>query len=226
MGEADVEALARRRLAGEPLQYLEGTAPFVDFDVVVDERVLIPRPETEELYDLVADLTPPPSVIVDLGAGSGALGLALARRYPEAEVHATDLSDSALEVAGVNADRLGVEMTLHCGDLFAALPTRLRGRIDLIVSNPPYVADDEWDSLPDDVRHEPRIALVSGPVGTEILLRIAGEASPWLAPEGIIACEMGETQADAVASSFAALGEVAVHDDLAGRPRYVMVRRR
>lgn len=222
----DVEELARRRLAGAPLQYLEGSAPFVDFDVTVDERVLVPRPETEGLYELVADLTPPPGVVVDLGTGSGVLALALARRYRRAEVHACDLSSSAIDVARANADRLGLLAHFHVGDLFSALPASLRGRVDLVVSNPPYVAEGDWESLPADVRNEPKLALVAGPRGTEVLERIAGEAPAWLAPSALIACEIGETQAGAVTESFRPLGEVSVLDDLAGRPRYVLVRRR
>jgi len=222
----DVEELARRRLAGEPLQYLEGSAPFVDFEVTVDERVLVPRPETEGLYELVADLAPPPGVVVDLGTGSGVLALALARRYPRAEVHACDLSSGALDVARVNADRLGVLVHFHLGDLFSALPASLRGHVDLVVSNPPYVAEEDWDSLPPDVRNEPRLALVAGPGGTELLERIADEARVWLAPSALVACEIGESQAAAVTESFRPLGEVSAFDDLAGRSRYVLVRRR
>lgn len=225
LGLADLERLAARRLAGEPLQYIEGTAPFTDFDVVVDPRVLVPRPETEGLFELASKSATDPGVIVDLGTGSGVLAIALARRFPDAEVHATDLSAEALELAGSNADSLGVEIRFHRGDLFAALPKRLAGRVELMVSNPPYVAESEWDSLPADVRREPRSALVAGPLGTEVLERIAAGAGEWLAPASVLVCEIGEEQAGVLSPSFGQLGAVGVHYDLAGRVRYLVVSR-
>lgn len=225
LGRPDIESLAARRLAGEPLQYLEGTAAFADFDVVVDSRVLVPRPETEGLFELASRWVRDPRVIVDLGTGSGVLAIALARRFPDAEVHATDLSAEALEVARSNADLLGVEIRFHLGDLFAAVPERLAGRVDLMVSNPPYVAESEWDFLPADVRREPRSALVAGPLGTEVLGRIAAGSRAWLAAEGVLVCEIGEEQSAELIPIFAPLGRVEIHPDLAGRARYLLVRR-
>lgn len=220
----DVEALARRRLAGEPLQYLEGSAPFVDFDVLVDPRVLVPRPETEGLYQLAALHVEKPAVVVDMGTGSGVLAIALARRFPAAEVHAVDVSGEALEVAELNARRLGAAVTFHHGDLYDALPPELAGRVDLLVSNPPYVAEREWPGLPNDVRREPRQALVAGERGTEVLERIAAGAGRWLAAGGVVVCEMGETQGAVVERLFGVLGPTEIHEDLACRPRYVSVR--
>lgn len=221
----DPEELARRRLAGEPLQYLEGSAAFADFDVTVDRRVLVPRPETEGLYELAARLVDRPSRIVDLGTGSGVLAIALARKFAAAEVHAVDSSAAALEVARDNARQLGVEVTFHHGDLFHPLPLELTGRVELVVSNPPYVAEGEWDGLPADVQREPREALVAGPHGTEVLERIAGAAGDWLAPDGWVVCELGDTQEVAVQRAFAVLGRAEVRPDLSGRPRYVVARR-
>lgn len=222
--DADAEELARRRLAGEPLQYLEGSAAFADFEVLVDERVLIPRPETEGLYELVTQrLTEPPEIVVDLGTGSGVLAIALARRYPDAEVHAVDLSEAALQLAAENALRNGVEVAFHHGDLLGALPERLERRVDLLVSNPPYVAEAEWSRLPEDVRHEPRLALIAGPKGTEVLERIAEEAGRWMRPGGLLVCEIGEDQEAAVREMFSFLGETEVRRDLSDRPRYVVV---
>lgn len=220
----DAENLARRRLEGEPLQYLEGSAAFTDFDVAVDSRVLIPRPETEGLYELVTRNVTSPSVIVDLGTGSGALAIAFARRFPDAAVHAVDLSPEALQMARDNARRLGADITFHRGDLLDPLPADLGGRVDLLVSNPPYVAEHEWESLPVDVRREPRLALVAGPRGTEVLERIAAGAGEWMAPGGLVACEMGETQAAAIRQAFSILGAPEIHQDLSGRDRYVTVR--
>lgn len=224
MAGEGAEELARRRLAGEPLQYLEGSAAFTDFDVMVDERVLIPRPETEGLYELAAGSVGDPAVIVDLGTGSGVLAIALARRFPRAELHAVDASAPALDVARSNAARLGATAAFHHGDLFDALPESLRRRVDLLVSNPPYVAEDEWPGLPEDVRREPRLALVAGPRGTEVLERIGAEAGSWMSPGAVVACEMGETQGEAVTAAFAGLGSPEIRRDLAGRARYVLVR--
>ncbi|MGA7271271.1 MAG: peptide chain release factor N(5)-glutamine methyltransferase [Acidimicrobiia bacterium] len=224
LGRPDLEDLARRRLEGEPLQYLEGTAQFTDFEVDVDRRVLIPRPETEGLFELVTTLAADPRIIVDLGTGSGVLAIALRRHFPHARVHATDISDNALDVARANAARLGARVEFHHGDLFGALPSSLRHRVDLVVSNPPYVSSGEWNSLPEDVRHEPRMALVAGPAGTEILARIAGGVEDWIAEGSLVVCEIGETQGEVLASMFSGLGEVEIHRDLAGRPRYLVVR--
>lgn len=225
LGRPDLEELAARRLAGEPLQYLEGSAAFTDFEVVVDARVLVPRPETEGLFELAAGAVDDPDLIVDLGTGSGVLAIALARRFPRAAVHATDLSRQALELAESNAASLGVQIRFHLGDLFAALPASLAGRVDLIVSNPPYVAESEWESLPPDVRREPPTALVAGPRGTEVLAGIAAGAGEWLRRGAILVCEIGEEQATPLVPMFGRLGSVEIRRDLTGRDRYLLVRR-
>ena len=147
-------------MAGEPLQYLEGTAAFGPWDLHVDPRVLIPRPETELLWEIAAALVEAPKVIVDLCTGSGALAIALAKSFPEARILGTDLSADALDVAKENGDLHETSVEWCIGDLFGALPDDLRGNIDLLVSNPPYVAEHEYEGLPDDVRREPRMALV------------------------------------------------------------------
>jgi release factor glutamine methyltransferase len=224
LGVADLEALARRRLGGEPLQYIEGSAAFTDFEVEVDSRVLVPRPETEGLLELAVTAAVEPGVIVDLGTGSGVLAIALARRFPGADVHGVDTSRPALEVAVANARRLGVDISFHLGHLFEALPPALVGSVDLVVSNPPYVSEAEWDDLPADVRREPRQALVAGPEGTETLLAIAGSAPRWLRPGGLIVCEIGEKQAGRLLPAFTSVGQVEVRRDLAGRDRYLLVR--
>lgn len=215
-------ALVRRREAGEPLQYLEGTAPFGRFDLVVDPRVLVPRPETEGLWELARKLVEDPSVIVDLCTGSGALAIALAASFPGARVIGTDISGAALDVARINgaAHAPGVEWAE--GDLFDALDPSLAGSLDLVVANPPYVATSEWGRLPIDVRHEPRMALVSGPTGLEVLRRIATESPAWLTAGGVVACEIGESQAGEVTEMFSGFASVRVHTDLAGRDRYLV----
>ena len=219
------EALARRRLDGEPLQYLEGSAQFIDFEVAVDSRVLIPRPETEGLFELAVAAVGDPRLLVDLGTGSGVLAIALGRRFPDAAVHAVDISPDAVELARRNAVAVGVDVDFHAGDLYGALPSDLSGSFDLIVSNPPYVASGEWEQLPSDVRREPRTALVAGPLGTETLARIAEGARDWLSQTGVLVCEIGDTQGAAVQGMFSQIGPAEVHADLAGRPRYVLARR-
>ena len=220
-------SLIRMRQAGVPLQYLEGDVEFGPVRLAVDQRALIPRPETEQLWELITRLVPVsrPSVIVDLGTGSGALALALAHSYPQARVVATDISAKALELAreNVRANRwVGDRVELREGDLFEALPSSLRGEVDVVVSNPPYVAEAEWSDLPADVRAEPYAALVAGPHGTEILQRLAGEVSEWLRPTGTVAVEIGETQAAEIRQAFGDGGiDARIHHDLAGRPRFV-----
>jgi release factor glutamine methyltransferase len=217
--------LVEARLGGEPLQYLEGTAPFGPLDLVVDDRVLIPRPETEQLWELARGLVDHPQVIVDLCTGSGALALALKLVFPAARVLATELSPGAVAVARANVLRLGLEVEVLEGDLLAPLPADLAGTVDLVVSNPPYVAESEWSALPADVKREPAMALVAGPDGTEMVARIAGGVGGWLRPGGVVACEMGETQGNVVRALFAGLDEVRIHRDFAGRDRFVTGRR-
>lgn len=218
-------ALVEARLGGEPLQYLEGTAAFGPLDLAVDHRVLIPRPETEQLWELATGLVDRPEVIVDLCTGSGALALALKLVFPTARVLATELSPGAVAVARANAGRLGLEVEILEGDLFAPLLEDLAGRVDLVVSNPPYVAEGEWSVLPEDVKREPVMALVAGPEGSEILARIAGQVGTWLRPGGVVVCEMGETQGETVRALFAGLDQIRIRPDLTGRDRFVTARR-
>lgn len=219
--DAEFEALVERRLAGEPLQYLEGTAAFGSWDLQVDPRVLIPRPETELLWEVAAALVESPSVIVDLCTGSGALAIALAKSFPDSRVVGTDLSPDALDVARLNGELLDASVEWLCGDLFAALPRELAGAVDLLVSNPPYVAEHEYAALPEDVKREPRLALVSGPTGLEVYERIAAEIGRWLTPGGRFALEIGETQGEALGALFADF-EPELRWDLNRRDRFVI----
>lgn len=215
-------AMVRRRSSGEPLQYIEGSVPFGPIEVMVDRRVLIPRPETEYLYKLVSRLEPPPATVVDLCTGSGCLGLALAATYSESEVHCGDISTDALDVARANATRLDLDVALHRGDLFAALPDELQRRVDLLVANPPYVSTADLVALDPVVRdHEPHVALIAGDDGLSILRRLAAELDRWLAPGGSFAIEIGHDQGAAVASLFARHDGRVVADQY-GHPRYVV----
>lgn len=219
--QADLEQLVSRRAGGEPLQYIEGWAAFGPIEVMVDSRVLVPRPETEGIYDLAVRMVRNPEVIVDLCTGSGALALALKHAFPGATVFATDISEDAIEVARENRHRTGLDIFLVVGDLFDPLPASLLGDVDLLVANPPYVSRAEFERLPEDVKREPKIALVSGTSGLEHIERIGASAVDWLRPGGVVICEIGERQGVSASTSFVGLPAV-VRQDLAGRDRYVV----
>ncbi len=214
--------MARRR-SGEPLQYIEGSTDFGPITLLVDARALIPRPETERMWELAIEMlgqNEAPSII-DVGTGSGNLALALRATFPRARVVATDISATAIDLARENAGNLGLDVEFISGDLFDPVAPSLRGTIDLIVSNPPYVASGEWSALPAEVRdHEPMNALVAGPQGTEMLERIADEAQSWLRPGGQLLCEIGETQGHECLALFARY-RPEILPDLTGRPRFV-----
>lgn len=219
--QADLEQLVSRRAGGEPLQYIEGWAAFGPIEVMVDSRVLVPRPETEGIYDLAVRMVRNPEVIVDLCTGSGALALALKHAFPGATVFATDISEDAIEVARENRHRTGLDIFLVVGDLFDPLPASLLGDVDLLVANPPYVSRAEFERLPEDVKREPKIALVSGTSGLEHIERIGASAVDWLRPGGVVICEIGERQGVSASTSFVGLPAV-VRQDLGGRDRYVV----
>ncbi len=219
----DLDDLVRRRLAGVPLQHLEGTVQFGPLELLCDSRALVPRPETEYLWEqLVSRLQGQPiDVIVDLCTGSGCLALALKHAIPEAAVYGTDSDPDALSLARENVDYTALDVQLFEGDLFEALPGELRGRIDVLVVNPPYLAEREFAALSTEVRdHDPRAGLVAGETGLEMYSRIAANWIGWMRPGGLLALEIGETQGREVAEIFAATGpEVA--PDLAGRERFL-----
>jgi release factor glutamine methyltransferase len=233
-GVAAVDAMVARRAAGEPLQYVLGRWGFRALDLLVDRRVLIPRPETEVVAELAIDELrrlgggDRPVAAADLGTGSGALALSLAAEVLTAQVWGTDRSADALAVARANLaglGRPGSRVRLAAGDWFAALPAELRGHLDLVVSNPPYVGEDE--ALPPEVADwEPREALVAGPAGDEALLRILAEAPSWLARPGTVVLELAPAQAASVATGATAAGaaEVRVRPDLTGRERVLVAR--
>ncbi|MFZ9628190.1 MAG: peptide chain release factor N(5)-glutamine methyltransferase [Ilumatobacteraceae bacterium] len=207
---AHLDAMLARYAAGEPLQYVLGHWSFRRLDLMVDRRVLIPRPETELLaglaVDALRDLIAAESRVVtcvDLGTGSGAIGLSVALELPRgrAEVWLTDASADALDVARANAAGLGVSgnrVRLAHGDWWDALPGDLRGSLDLVVSNPPYVALDDPD-VESSVRDwEPSTAVWSGPEGLEAHRAIVGAAGDWLRPGGWLMLEIGSGQGDVV----------------------------
>jgi release factor glutamine methyltransferase len=236
-GVAAFDRLLERRLAGEPLQYVLGSWGFRTLDLFVDRRVLIPRPETESVVeqalieiDRCRAAAPDRSLtVVDLGTGSGAIALAVAAERTRLEVWATDVSTDAIEVARVNlagTGRVATRVRLAEGSWFEALPDDLCGNVDVIVSNPPYVA--ATDDLPDEVRRwEPELALVSGPTGFEALDHLVEHAATWLRAPGALVVELAPSQASAVAAKALTHGFDAseVVRDLVGRDRIVVARR-
>jgi release factor glutamine methyltransferase len=224
--------LVKRRGGGEPVAYLVGSREFFSLPFTVDRSVLVPRPETEGLVVRVLDLSRAAAAprIVDVGTGSGAIVVALAKHLPRAALAATDISAEALAVARANAARHGVAeriVFVECDLLDAAAAA---GPWDVIVSNPPYVREDEFAALPRDVReHEPRGALVSGPTGVEVVERLAAAAATQLAPGGWLVVEIGPTvveAAEAALAKQAGLDPGPTLKDLAGLPRIVQARRR
>ena len=238
--------MVERRVVGEPLQYVLGSWSFRGLDLMVDRRVLIPRPETEQVVEVALEeaqrrglrrvrrrhLTlvdaEPPSVVADIGTGSGAIALALDAELPDVMVWATDVSAEALDVARANiAGCAATRVRTSVGSWFEALPETLRGRLELVVSNPPYIAESEVADLPGEVAdYEPRAALVSGPTGREALEYLLAHAREWLVPGGSLVCELAPHQAKtmverALHSDYA---EAFVRTDLAGRPRVLVAR--
>lgn len=222
-----------RRAAGEPLQYVLGRWGFRKLDLFVDRRVLIPRPETEQVVEhalVEARRLPRPLVAVDLGTGSGAIGLSLAVELDsEVEVWATDRSPDALAVARANLTGVGSfaaqRVRLVEGDWYAALPSTLRGRVGLIVSNPPYVAPG--DELPPEVADwEPEGALIAGPTGLEDVARILADAPAWLARPGVVVIEIAPHQSGSASqlARDAGFTDVDVLPDLTGRLRALVAR--
>jgi release factor glutamine methyltransferase len=213
-----IEYAARRR-EREPVAYILGAKGFRSIELAVDPRVLIPRPETEHLVDAVLDL-PQGARVCDVGTGSGAIALALKSERPDLEVVATDSSDEALDVARANAQRLGLGVAFHLGDLLADVS----GPLDAIVSNPPYVEDDA-QLAPEIVRYEPALALRAGPDGLDVIRRLLPAAGATEART--VALEIGAGQADAVSALMGEVGfpDVAVVRDLAGFERVLVGRR-
>lgn len=212
--QGDFENLLARRVAGEPLAYLTGTKEFWSLELEVSKDVLVPRPETELLVQWGLELDR--NLMLDIGTGSGAIALALARELPHARVSATDISPAALKVARANASRLAIgNVEFHQADLFAEGDSRY----DLIVSNPPYVA--EADPHLADLTFEPRGALIAGEDGLSVLRRIVSGAAKHLAQDGWLLVEHGATQGPEVRKLFkrAKFTAVETRRDLAGLER-------
>jgi len=228
--EAELTAmrpLVKRRGAREPLQYVIGSAAFCDLTLKVDPRVLIPRPETEELFELAcSSVSGSPRQILDMGTGSGALALALARQYPEARVTALDVDADSLALARENAEanELSARVEFLQSDWYSALPEGVQ--FDLIVSNPPYLTEAEMGTAaPEVVDHEPPRALVAGADGLDCLRVILQGLGERLSSGAVAVFETGIAQHDALNTLCVDLGLTGKGlNDLSGRPRFYRVR--
>ncbi len=226
-GEAEVDRdaitpLLERRYSGEPLQYIRRRTEFYSREFYVDDRVLIPRPETELIVEEAMARAPRGGRVVDIGTGSGCIAISIERERPDLHVLGVDRSTEALAVTSINRARLESHIALVASDLFSAV----RGTFDIIASNPPYIPLAEYEELAIEVRiHEPRIALTPGRIGTEIIERLLDESRARLAPNGIVILEVGYGQ-EAAARAIArdrGYNVDAFLADLAGIPRVVVL---
>ena len=223
---ANYRQLIERRARHEPVAYIVGHQEFYGLDLLVDSRVLIPRPETELLVEKAIETSQRQSVVADVGTGSGAIAVSLAIHLPQVLVYATDASAGALEVAARNCRRHGVEDRVHLllGHLLEPLPEP----VDLTVANLPYVSQAEWAQLPPEINcYEPREALDGGLDGLDHIRRLLARAGEYLRPQGAILLEIGATQGEAVvalATCHFPVARVEIARDYAGLDRVVMVK--
>ncbi|MFF8502713.1 putative protein N(5)-glutamine methyltransferase [Streptomyces anulatus] len=200
----ELSLLVERRAAGLPLEHVLGWADFHGRRFAVDAGVFVPRRRTEFLVAQAAALAPRRAVVVDLCCGSGALGVSLATASDAAELHACDVEPAAVRCARRNVGDLG---HVYEGDLFAPLPAALRGRVDVLLANVPYVPTGDVELLPAEARvHEPRVALDGGGDGLDVMRRVAAEAPRWLAPGGSLLVEASERQRDTAVEVLRAAG--------------------
>jgi release factor glutamine methyltransferase len=227
------ESALAERAGGVPSQYITGHQEFWGMDLIVSPAVLIPRPETEHVVETALELIGTESAeqprrgqirIVDVGTGSGCIALALAKELPEAEIHATDVSPPALEIARANRARLQLEQRVdfHQTDLLDGL----KGAFDVVVSNPPYVGESEKDTVQLEVRKfEPRTAVFAGPSGTEVIERLIPEAHAKLHPGGWLVMEISGTIVERVRPLLNDWQEVETIPDLQSIPRVLRARK-
>jgi release factor glutamine methyltransferase len=207
---AELDSLVERRVAGLPLEHLLGWAEFRGLRITVRPGVFVPRQRTGFLVDVAVSLAGPAPVVLDLCCGSGALGAAFAAARPPRELHAADVEPTAVACARVNLP----DAHVHEGDLYDALPASLRGRVDILLANVPYVPSGAVASMPPEARlHEPRVALDGGADGLDLARRVAAGAPGWLAPGGTLLVESSEQQAPVLRQIFTAAGLTPrVHD--------------
>lgn len=230
----EFDRLLKRRLAGEPLQHVLGHWPFRTVDLIVDRRALIPRPETETVVEQALcelERCEGSPLVVDLGTGSGAIACSIASEHPLARVIAVDASEEAVELARLNRDRLADEVArrieVRIGNWFAALPREVFGHVDVVVSNPPYVAEQEWRGLERVVRDfDPKSALVAGRLGTEAIASVIADTPCALVEGGALVLEISPSQANAARAFAGRAGarSTDVRRDLSGRDRVLVAR--
>jgi release factor glutamine methyltransferase len=207
----ELDAMVDQRVAGLPLEQVLGWAQFCGLRIAVDPGVFVPRRRTEFLAERAVAVARPGEVIVDLCCGAGAIGMAVAADVPRAELHAADIDPAAVRCAQRNvagfAASWGVLAHVYQGDLYQALPPRLRGRIAVVVANVPYVPTGEIAFLPPEARtHEPLVALDGGGDGLDVLRRVAAGAPEWLTPGGHLLIETSDRQVAAAQAAFVAVG--------------------
>ena len=230
LGEAELaplRELVRRRGEGEPLQHLLGTVEFCGHTFLCDKRALVPRPETEQLVELlIADLGPriAHSRIVDIGTGSGVIALSLAKEFPESEIFATDVSEDALAIARENSARLG--LSGHVQFRKSDLLENLDERFDLIVANLPYIATQDRHTLSREVLHDPEVALFAGAHGDEFMRELIEQAPPRLHPGGMLALEIGFDHSEALLSALAEKNyrDICSKNDYSGVTRFLFAK--
>jgi release factor glutamine methyltransferase len=216
---AELALLVRRRVAGEPLEHVLGWAGFAGLRVAVEPGVFVPRHRSEFLVDQAAAAAPRARVVVDLCCGSGAIGAALLQRLARPSAAAVELHAADVDPVAVRCARrtLAGRGEVHQGDLYAALPASLRGRVDLLVASTPYVPSEAVRLMPPEAReHEPLVALDGGPDGLDVVRRLAAGAPRWLAPGGVVAVETSAEQAPGARDALTAAGltaEVRLDDD-------------
>jgi release factor glutamine methyltransferase len=222
---APLREVVRRRGQGEPLQHLLGTVEFCGLTFVCDQRAIVPRPETEELVELLESrIENRESRIVDIGTGSGVIALTLAAKFPETKVYALDISEDALALARSNAEQLGLSERVHFSK--SNLLENISERFDLIVANLPYISMQDRQSLSSEVLHDPAISLFGGTRGDELIRDLIEQAPPHLQPNGLLALEVGVGQSELLREF---LMEKNFHDieakkDYSGTPRFLFAR--
>ena len=222
-------SLLQRRIDGEPLQYLLGSWPFLDFNVKVDARALIPRPETELLAETCVKLCAftPPERIIDLCSGTGVLAFALKRAFPSACVDAVELSAGAFSLLQENATLLGCNINAICADANAHVASLTDNSIDLIVSNPPYVTEQDYAENFSELCHEPKMAFVAEEEGLYFYRTLIPACYRVLKKGGVLAFEIGEEQGEAVLKLFEKHGycEITLLRDFSGLDRVVYAKK-